>query len=845
MANTFLLEVGGNQIAHWSFSSALINTEPISSTYTNINPDALLSCDNSAYIINARNGVVREFTMSNNLTISTDSSGFRAKLNNVIVSQNSAQPRYNDYNDTNILFFIIVGQTAAIGICQPATNYNSRVRIGSYSADLYNELMNLPIVTYNWQSVPSISGKNGILSLYELTQETDGNPVTGATSSVFFSMPDGCNVKTLYPNIIYGQEQIIAYSGENELSVRWDNSTSAFFRFTIYDQDGEYDWSYGYSFSLNNASDIVYIMLLVDVREDQTRLLRPSFVVKDGVTGLYSYNLETISDENAERLYGWFVMNYNGVSIFGDPNAPAGGDGSLPLNDEAVGQPTLNNNRNAINTGFTRMYWLTDADKLNDFASWMSDPDRIWDKLFETDPLQGIIEIALCPVYFFTQDDLFSTNIRIFGQDTEIPAYRLSSQFFRLPCGTYKFTTQCGDTYLDYAPYTTIKVFLPYIGILELNTNDVMKREIKLEYVFDILWGVCIAHVYVKNDDGDWTLHYEKHGQYLINIPITKADRGEEAAAIKGAISRLAAAVGGVAGFALGGGAIADMTPGQAAGTGSGIAGGAASTAMNVITSHPQISYSDGSAGGLSGYMGVDEPFIMIEHVITARPEHDELYSGMPCYITGDVGDFKNYNKFVDVHLESIPCTKREQDEIYNWLTNGVIIKTGSSTPDDEPVTEGNCLLIFLKMTSENNVIGKTFGNKNVLEGKLIYDTSIEEPKFLVDGDIRGYNYVYIPIFSRFYYIEDIVLRRQMLQEISMKVDVLQSFKTEIRACSGIPMRSGDSDQINYYINDGAIITQQNTRVFTQKFRKNAAVFSFDKEHAGYLLTVADANLST
>ena len=710
---------------------------------------------------------------------------------------------------------------------------------------IYTFLKHLAPVLYTWQSVPSISGKNGILSLYELAQETDGNPVTGASSSVFFSMPEECNVKKLYPNIVYGQEQIIAYSGINELSVRWDSATEAFFRFTIYDQEGEYDWSYGYSFSLNNASDKLYIMLLVDVREDQTRLLRPSFVIKDGVTGEYSYNLETVSDENAERLYGWFVMNYDGVSIFGPPNEPAGGSGSLPLNDEPVGRPTLNNNRNAINTGFTRMYWLTDASKLNDFASWMSDPDRIWDKIFETDPLQGIIEVALCPVYFFSNDDLFSTNIRIFGQDTGIAAYRLSSQFFRLECGTYTFETQCGDTYLDYAPYTTIKVFLPYIGIVELNTNDVMKREIKLEYTFDILWGVCIAHIFVKNDDDEWTLHYERHGQYLINIPITKADRGQEAAAIKQAITFIASAFGAAGGYALGGGNVSDMSPNAAAGTGAGILGGTVSTALNVVSSHPQISYSDGSVGGLSGYMGVDEPFIMIEHVITARPEHDELYTGMPCYITGDVGDFENYNKFVDVHLESIPCTKKEQDEIYSWLTNGVIIKTGSSTPDDEPVTEGNSLLIFLKMTSENNVIGKTFGDKKVLEGKLIYDTSIEEPKFLVDGDIRGYNYVYIPIFSRFYYIEDIVLRRQMLQEISMKVDVLQSFKTQIRACSGIPMRSGDSDKINYYINDGAIIAQQNTRVFTQKFRKNAAHFSFDKTGAGYLLTVADANLST
>lgn len=709
--------------------------------------------------------------------------------------------------------------------------------ISSATYKIYKIELYMP-ATYTWQSVPAIVGKNGTLQLWQLEQTTDGSPVSGAASSVFFAMPSECSVKRLYPNIIYGQEQVIAYSGRNELSVKWTSSSEAFFRFTIYDSEGEYDWSYGYSFS--GIDDDIYIMLLTEITEEH-RYMRPSFVNKDGSS--YDYNQETISDETAARLYDWFVINYEGESIFGDPNAPAGGGGSLPIADEPVGQPTLNNSKNAINTGFTKMYWITDASKLNDFAAWMTDDSRIWDKLWETDPLQGIIEIALCPIYFFEQDDLHNTTIKIFGQDTEIQAYRLSKQFFRLNCGTYKFDGSMGETYLDYAPYTTIKVYLPYIGVIELNTNDVMFREIKLEYTFDILWGICLAHIYVKNDDGDWSLHYERHGQYLINIPITKADRGQEAAAIKGAITRIASFAGSAIGLGISGGSVTDASTMGAAGEGAGILGGTVSTALNVMTSHPQVTYSDGSVGGLSGYMGPDEPYIMIETPVTARPENDELFIGMPSYITGEVGDFSHYNKFIEVHLEGIPCTSREQEMIYKELTGGVIINTGSATPTDQPTISGNSVLIFLKMTSEKNCIGKSFGNKKVLEGKLIYDTSIENPKFLVDGDIRGYNYVYIPIFSRFYYIEDIIVKREMLQEISMAVDVLQSFKTEIRSCKGIPERSGDKDKINYFVNDGAIIAQQNTKVTTVKFRKGAAAFSFDKSAAGYLLTVADADV--
>lgn len=49
---------------------------------------------------------------------------------------------------------------------------------------------------YQWSSVPAISGKNGILSLPTLV-DTDGNPISGQSASVFSSLPDGSNVRAL------------------------------------------------------------------------------------------------------------------------------------------------------------------------------------------------------------------------------------------------------------------------------------------------------------------------------------------------------------------------------------------------------------------------------------------------------------------------------------------------------------------------------------------------------------------------------------------------------------------------------------------------------------------------
>lgn len=54
-------------------------------------------------------------------------------------------------------------------------------------------------IQHTWQSVPSISGKNGILSLTQIKAESinDGEPVSGASDSAFTGMSDDNNVATL------------------------------------------------------------------------------------------------------------------------------------------------------------------------------------------------------------------------------------------------------------------------------------------------------------------------------------------------------------------------------------------------------------------------------------------------------------------------------------------------------------------------------------------------------------------------------------------------------------------------------------------------------------------------
>ena len=83
------------------------------------------------------------------------------------------------------------------------TGYWSRL---DHSISYANELTNTDLaysiikanayVQYNWQSVPSISGKNGILTLSTLNDINDGEPVETSDTSKF-NLTDDSNVSTL------------------------------------------------------------------------------------------------------------------------------------------------------------------------------------------------------------------------------------------------------------------------------------------------------------------------------------------------------------------------------------------------------------------------------------------------------------------------------------------------------------------------------------------------------------------------------------------------------------------------------------------------------------------------
>lgn len=103
--------------------------------------------------------------------------------------------------------------------------------------------------------------------------------------------------------------------------------------------------------------------------------------------------------------------------------------------------------------------------------------------------------------------------------------------------------------------------------------------------------------------------------------------------------------------------------------------------------------------------------------------------------------------------------------------------------------------------TSETNKIGKSLTSISTVTGTLREETSILSPSVEISATGLGAsNYAYISDFGRYYFITDIVSVRNGLWRVSMKCDVLETYKTQIYENNCVLARQ--ENLFNLYLKD-------------------------------------------
>lgn len=118
------------------------------------------------------------------------------------------------------------------------------------------------------------------------------------------------------------------------------------------------------------------------------------------------------------------------------------------------------------------------------------------------------------------------------------------------------------------------------------------------------------------------------------------------------------------------------------------------------------------------------------------------------------------------------------------------------------------------KNFSENNVIGKQLTLLDEVTATIKGNISKYNPTIILKysgQENHNLNYVYIPDFHRYYFVTDIQLLPSSVAEISLRCDVLESFKNSIKNLQAVVDRQADKDKSDVYINDGSNIVESRT----------------------------------
>lgn len=315
------------------------------------------------------------------------------------------------------------------------------------------------------------------------------------------------------------------------------------------------------------------------------------------------------------------------VSPPATPNPPDTGGGDSPTVVPPVGKAS----------SLWSIYNPT-LEQVNQFGSWLWSSDFVEQlkKLF-SDPMQAII--GLHKVYSPVQTTGQGT-IKCGYLDSGVPSKLVSEQYVTVDCGSVDMQEYFGNVF-DYPPYTEISIYLPFIGIRQLDPSDVMRSTISVKYHIDVLTGACLAEVNVQRDASGGTL-YTFSGDMAVRYPVSS---GSYMGIVSGLIGAATSIVSG------------NLLPAL---------GGATRLHTNVDRS--------GSFTGNSGAMGSKVPYIIISRPQTAMANKFETLSGYPSNTYTPLSACKGFTQVKYCHVENLSATETEKNEIERMLKEGVIL---------------------------------------------------------------------------------------------------------------------------------------------------------------------------
>lgn len=457
---------------------------------------------------------------------------------------------------------------------------------------------------------------------------------------------DGYRARITYPDSTYkdfgGQlernDTWLYFNGtDGDCTIWYINDIDRFLRTDEENESlGETKAGYGQLSYQRYADDIENQITLIGMNDS-------SFIYEKGI--VTNPNLRSKKD-----LLWWNILQDEEITtqddLSKDPysnggysNGGKGGKGTWYDRDDNIPIPSLPS-IDATSTGMITIYNPT-LQQLTNLANylWSSDIEDIISKMW-ADPLDVMLglQVVGCPV-----SSSSSKTVKVAGRNTQVSMNVADSQFIEVDCGTITINEYYGS-YMDYAPYTEISIYLPFIGEKTLDVDIVMNKSIRVVYHCDILSGSAVCFITVNG-----SVKYQFNGNISSYIPFTSSNYAQMISSSFGLIRDSFNATAGH------------------------MANSVESSLEHVQGMKPSI-HKSGNIGSTTGLMSVRKPFIIITRANLCIPKQQNSLQGYPAFATAVLANLNGYTEIESVKCNTLKCTKEEQDAIVARLKSGIIL---------------------------------------------------------------------------------------------------------------------------------------------------------------------------
>lgn len=324
---------------------------------------------------------------------------------------------------------------------------------------------------------------------------------------------------------------------------------------------------------------------------------------------------------------------------------------------EQPGEPD-ESKASAIGSGFITAYDITEAQLMN-FGKclWSSTLLTALANLF-IDPIDAVISLSVFP---YVPHIGSNTPIKIFNHvctqadlGVDASAAPLTSEFRTVDFGTITIN-ESWNSFLDYSN-TSVSLYLPFIGVVDLPINEVMGSTINVQYTIDFFTGMCVANVLCQKtialSEDRVVPQYSQHsyqGNCAVQIPVNSRDYGSMIGSLMNAC---------------------------ATGLTSGIEAGVMAAGSDAIGGRwKPATATKGSIVANAGFCSVLYPYITIERPIPVIPESFQEVHGFISYVKSTLGSCEGLCVCDDIDVEGIVgATAEELNRIKNLCREGIYI---------------------------------------------------------------------------------------------------------------------------------------------------------------------------